>query len=137
MLEAVRQDWRALEHASAEVKADREIMLEATRQNADVLRFASEELKAETTFMMACLNNSATLVHASACLKADRDFMLRAVTHDGMTLRHASDELRSARDIVHPWPKTASRSRTSESNLAGCTFGAGASCGCVASPWWR
>ena len=43
MLEAVRNDGRALEFASDPLKADREVMLEAVRNDGNALEYASEE----------------------------------------------------------------------------------------------
>ena len=45
VLEAVKQDGRALRYASAALKDDREIVLEAVKQNGDALQFASAALK--------------------------------------------------------------------------------------------
>ena len=45
---AVKQNWRALRFASAELKGDREVVMTAVRQRgAFALRFASEELKGD------------------------------------------------------------------------------------------
>ena len=45
MLEAVKQNGRALYYASAALKDDHEIVLEAVKQNGRALRFASAELR--------------------------------------------------------------------------------------------
>ena len=44
-LEAVKQDWEALKHASAALKDDCEIVLEAVKQWGHALRFASAGLR--------------------------------------------------------------------------------------------
>ena len=41
MIEAVRQKGCALEHASEELKGDREVLMEAVRQDGYALRHAS------------------------------------------------------------------------------------------------
>ena len=71
MLEAVKQNWRALSFASAALKDDREIMLGAVRQNGRALRYAS------------------------AALKDDREIVLEAVKQNGRALQHASAGLRN------------------------------------------
>ena len=43
----------SLQHASQELRADREIVLAAVQQNGEALRFASEELKADREVMRA------------------------------------------------------------------------------------
>jgi hypothetical protein len=45
VLEAVRQSGQALKCASAELKADREVVLGAVRQNGQALQCASAELQ--------------------------------------------------------------------------------------------
>ena len=45
VLEAVKQDWRALEYASAALKDDREIVLEAVKQYGYALEYASAALQ--------------------------------------------------------------------------------------------
>ena len=47
VMEAVKLDAYALQHASDELKSDREIVMEAVRQNRNALRYASEELKSD------------------------------------------------------------------------------------------
>ena len=44
-LEAVKQNGMALEYASKEFKADKEVVLAAVMQNPRALKFASEELR--------------------------------------------------------------------------------------------
>ena len=47
MLEAVKKDGYALEFASKELQADREIVLEAVKANGLALEYASEKLQAD------------------------------------------------------------------------------------------
>ena len=44
MLEAVKQDWRALEHATAALKSEFEVVLEAVSRHRDALSFAAYSL---------------------------------------------------------------------------------------------
>ena len=49
MLEAVKQDGRALEYASEELRGDREVVLEAVKQDefGSTLQYASPELRGD------------------------------------------------------------------------------------------
>ena len=76
MLAAVEQDWGALEYASLELQADREVVLAAVRQLGGLLKYASPELR------------------------ADREVVLQAVRQNGWALKHASPELRADREVV-------------------------------------
>ena len=51
MLKRVKQDGRALEYASDDLKGDKEIVMEAIKQDQDgyALRFASVDLKGDLT----------------------------------------------------------------------------------------
>ena len=75
-LGAVERDGHALEHASEELKRDRQFVMEAVKQNGHALEHASEELK------------------------RDREVATAAVKQDGWALRHASEELRRGREVV-------------------------------------
>merc|ERR1712194_336478 len=71
----------ALEHASAELKADREVVLAAVQQNGVALYYASAELKADRDFVLATVQvNGDALRHASAELQED-DAVLMAANH--------------------------------------------------------
>ncbi|NDB85401.1 MAG: DUF4116 domain-containing protein [Alphaproteobacteria bacterium] len=65
-----------MEYASAELKADRDVVLAAVAQDRVALKFASAELR------------------------ADRGFVLAAVAEDGMALEYASDELRRDPQLI-------------------------------------
>ena len=83
VMEAVKQDGRALQCASAELQGDREIVMEAVKQNGDALRYASAELR------------------------GDREIVLEAMAHlcpRGWTpprLQWASPELRDGGFVAH------------------------------------
>jgi len=76
VLEAVRQNGRALQNASPELRGDRELVLEAVRQNGLALQNASENLQ------------------------GDRELVLEAVTQDGLALQYASPELKKNIEVV-------------------------------------
>ena len=59
------QDGEALEHASEDLKGDRELVMQAIAQNGHALVFASDRLK------------------------GDREIVMQALAQNGWALRHA------------------------------------------------
>ena len=57
MLAAVAHNGDALQHASAELRADRDIILAAVTNNAYALRYASPELRADRDVVMAAVES--------------------------------------------------------------------------------
>ena len=55
VLEAIAWNWNALQHASAELRADREVVLRAVSQDGVALRYASTELHAHREFVLAAV----------------------------------------------------------------------------------
>jgi hypothetical protein len=100
VLAAVRQDGRALLHASETLKNDREIVLAAVTQNVYAFEYASETLKNDREFVLAAVTqNVYAFEYASETLKNDREFVLAAVTQDGRALLHASETLKNDRTL--------------------------------------
>jgi len=78
---AVQQNGRALQYASAELRADREFMLAAVQQDGGALYFASAEVKADREVVLAAVRQDRGAVeYASAELQRD-DAVLKASTH--------------------------------------------------------
>ena len=101
MLAAVKQNGWVLRHASAELRADRELVLAAVGQQGAVLEFASPELRADRDVVLAAVGqNGRALEFASPELRADRELVLAAVGQNGRALEFASPELRADRDFV-------------------------------------
>jgi prophage antirepressor-like protein len=50
VLEAVRKNGKALQHADKSLKADREMALATVRQNAEVFEYAAKELQKDKKF---------------------------------------------------------------------------------------
>ena len=46
-MEAVKQNGRALEFASKELRGDKEVVMKAVKQNGDALMYASKELQGD------------------------------------------------------------------------------------------
>merc|ERR1711935_230524 len=95
VLAAVQQDGDALYYASAELKADREVVLAAlVQQDGDALCYVPAELKADREFVLAVVQQDGyALEYASAELKADHEVVLAAVQQDEGALDYASAEL--------------------------------------------
>ena len=97
----MQQDGDALEYASVDLQADREVVLAAVQQRGYALEYASAELKADREFVLAAVQwNGYALQDASAELQADREVVLAAVRQDGLALQHAFAKLRADREIV-------------------------------------
>ena len=56
--DVVRQNGSALEHAAAELKADRNFMLAAVQQSGSALRYAVAELQANRSVVLAAVQQS-------------------------------------------------------------------------------
>ena len=52
MIEAAKQNQKALQYAAEELCMDREIMLEAAKQNEQALQYAAKELRMDPEFML-------------------------------------------------------------------------------------
>jgi hypothetical protein len=101
ILAAVAINGLLLQHASAELRADRDVVLAAVACRGPALRYASVELRADRDVVLAALaSNGCALWYASPQLRADRDVVLAAVANDGCALLHAAAELRADRDVV-------------------------------------
>ena len=100
-LAAVREDGLALEYASPELQADKEVVLEAIRQDGWLLEYASEELRGDREVVLeAVRQNVRALKYASEELKGDKEVALEAIRQDGWLLEYASEELRGDREVA-------------------------------------
>jgi hypothetical protein len=105
VMEAVKQFGGALEHASAELKGDREIVMEAVKHgrisNAHALMYASPELQGDREIVMAAVKQLGTALScASAGLKGDREIVMEAVKQNWQALQYASTTLKGDLEIV-------------------------------------
>ncbi|CAE8723944.1 unnamed protein product, partial [Polarella glacialis] len=74
---AVRKDGRALEFASAEIRANKDLVILAVAQCGTSLLFASDELRADKEVVLKAAAQDATaLLWASEENRADRDVWL-------------------------------------------------------------
>jgi CxxC motif-containing protein len=79
MMEAVRNNYGALEYASDELKSDREFILTAVKQNGGALKYASDKLKAYKQIILDALNrDSSVLTYVNwnnESISKDKDFL--------------------------------------------------------------
>ena len=81
---------------------DKEFMLALLAYNGTYLEHASEELKADKEVIMAALKSGYSLPyeHVSDALKTDRDYLLEIVSLDAYCLEFFSEELKQDEQIV-------------------------------------
>ena len=114
----MKQSGDALEHASQELQADREVVLAAVKQSGEAfftllradrevvlaavqqdgyaLKPAAEPLHADREIVLSAVHqNGLALEYAAAALRADRDVVLTATTQNGAAMKFAADELRA------------------------------------------
>ena len=83
-------------------KNDKEFMLALLAYNGTYLEHASDELKADKEVIMAALQSGYSLPyeHVSDALKTDKDFLLEIVSLDAYCLEFFSEELKQDEQIV-------------------------------------
>lgn len=100
---AVAEDWRQLAHAPPQVRGDRGLVLAALAVSyGQALRHASAELRADREVALAAAAAGGKSVReAAAELRGDRDFILEAMRlGDGAALGCASEALRRDASLV-------------------------------------
>jgi len=96
VLAAVKNTGYALQHASEELKAVKDVVMAAVKKDGGALEYASEDLKADKKVVMAAVKkDGGALEYASEDLKADKKVVMAAVKKDGGALEYASDELKT------------------------------------------
>lgn len=99
---AVVEDWRALEHAPASVRADRDLVRGTLEQSWGwSIQHAAEALRNDSGLcLQAVQQDGLTLQFVSDSLLADSDFVIQAVRRNGWALEYASETVRAHRDVV-------------------------------------
>ena len=102
VLEAVTDNWWALEYASPELKSDEQVLAAAVQQSWNALQFTIEPLSpTHRGIMLAAVKQSGmALQYASPELSADEEVVLAAVKQAGIALQWASPELQNTRKVV-------------------------------------
>lgn len=95
---AVEQDWRALEHVSDTLRADKDIVAAALRSSGHALAFASDYLRGNKAFCLSAVTlHGEAFAHVKDHLKNDREIVLKSVQENGDVLalvpsvRHRED----------------------------------------------
>jgi hypothetical protein len=110
VLAAVAKYGSALQYASAELRANKEVVMAAVAQDHYALQWASAELQADRGVVMVALaQNGLALQLASDETKADREVVMAAVAENGDALLEASDELQE--DLFFVWFQARTRSK--------------------------
>ena len=101
VLAVVKDDGKALAHASKDLQADREIVLAAVSNNGSSLQYASDDLRADKSIVLAALaEHGQPLRYASEALRDDKDVVLAAVQKSSASLSIASENLRGDKEVV-------------------------------------
>ncbi|CAE8689578.1 unnamed protein product, partial [Polarella glacialis] len=100
VLEGVRSNGLALEHAPEPRRADRELVLVAISQNSLALEFAAVDLRADMEVVLEAAKGSIEALNfASETILGDRVFVRRLLRLGCGTLQYASEILRADRDL--------------------------------------
>ncbi len=105
VLAAVRQNVWALQHASERLKGDKVIVMAALQTRCKIwetpFRFASAELRADRNVVLKAVQQSFhALEYANEILKNDKEIVLEAIRLSGPAFKNASDSLKDDRDFV-------------------------------------
>jgi hypothetical protein len=101
VLAAVKQNGRALEYVSEELKSDKEVVLAAVAQTVAALKYVSEELKGDKEVILVVVTqNGWALNYASKELKGDKEVVLAAVKQNRNALEYASEELKADKEFM-------------------------------------
>ena len=96
----VNSDGMILKNVSNEFKNDIYIVLQAIKQNIKALQYASDDLKNYKKFILNIIRtNGLVLEFVIDKFKNDRDIVSEAVKQNGHALQYASDDLRNDIEI--------------------------------------
>ena len=91
----------ALEHATEELKGDREIVMAAVSKYGFTLQFAAEELKGDREIVTKAVSKcGCALQFATEELRGDREIVMQAVSVDGDALEYATKSLREDEEML-------------------------------------
>ena len=99
VLAAVKENGLNLEHASDDLKGEKEVVLAAVTQNGLALEYASDDLKDEKDVIKTAAIK-AGWIDDSDTFDTARDILIAAVTKDGRALRYASPNMKKDYDVV-------------------------------------
>ena len=101
VMAAVKENGKALRHASEELQADKKIIMQALKKDGRALLFASKSLKADKEVVMEAVKQDGhSLDYASKKLRSDKEVVMEAVKQQGRSFEYASKELQADKDVV-------------------------------------
>ena len=98
--------YTVLSFASTELQDDRDVVLHCVKNDGYAIEHASARLRADKEIILAAargLNSTTVLKLASTELQDDRDVVLHCVKNDGKAIKHASARLRGDKEIILAW----------------------------------
>jgi hypothetical protein len=125
VLAAVKNNGRALEYASDDLRGDKEVVLAAVKNDGSAIEFASASLQKDKDVLLASVKNNIyalyyypelkddkdifmsasaigySLQFASPALRNDKEFILSLVKKNGMVLEYASFALKQDKDVIY------------------------------------
>ena len=97
----MKQNGFALEHASVDMKNNKEVVLAAVKEAGLALEHASVDMKNNKEVVLAAVKqNGLALEHASVDMKNNKEVVLAAVQNNGAMLEHASDQMKNNLRVV-------------------------------------
>lgn len=97
----IATDWRRLQFAPKEARADRKVVAAAVKQDGDALEFAEAQLQEDPSLVMAAVRSRGqALRHARGDARQDREVVLAAVEQDWQALELAPETCRCDREIL-------------------------------------
>ena len=101
-MEAVQQNGLALETASYELRADKEVCLIAAKQNIHSLAYADDSVKNEADFMLKIVEiNAEALVYASESVRSNSKIVFTAVKQLGQVFPELEKQQGIIQKIIH------------------------------------
>jgi len=106
VLEAVSQSPRAFLHVAEHLRAHREIAVQAVRSScgveaAKILKAASADLRADRELVLEAVTRCGTaLEHASSDLKRDREIVCKAIEQSVYAFRFVDDSLKADPEVA-------------------------------------
>jgi hypothetical protein len=101
IMDAVMQNGRALEYASASVTNDKEYWMAAVTQHCIALWYASDIMKNDKEVVLVAVKHyGRALEYASVAMKNDKEVVMTAVAGHDTALEFASDALKNDKEVV-------------------------------------
>ena len=101
VLQAVRSNWHALQHAPPWLRADRAVVLEAVRQHHSALQLASPEVLLDEELIFEAARRRPDLLRGLPDEpRSSRGLMMRMVKLHPMSLQYSADQIRCDEEIV-------------------------------------